>query len=157
VLRPLFAAAILTVCSANAIAQTKAAPAACDAVNPGPASANLARAMRTPVHDIDASLPAQCVADWLMTTLGSKSFMWSLKDCTKAGKGEAPARSDTPECFVADGQTQSLVRLHVEIRLLSGKSSFHGANVSGCGRSKDAASLVELKTAVEYVEQGCRK
>jgi hypothetical protein len=86
--------AVLPFLAADAFAQAKPNPAPCEAANPGPAGENLAHAMRVSARDIDASLPAQCVADWLTTALNSKGFEWSLMNCTKTAN---PKQAKNPE------------------------------------------------------------
>jgi hypothetical protein len=149
--------------SAGVFGQTKEHAPSCKAINPGPASADLARAMAIPARDIDSSLPSQCIADWLMATFGNYSFAWGLSNCEKSTNGKAQANADTPKCLVADGESPNVVILHVRIEVgtasnwVSGKPVFKTASVSGCGRSKDVVSLSELKWAVQYVNEGCRK
>ena len=154
---------IVMILSVGVFGQTTGHEPACKAINPGPASADLARAMAIPARDIDSSLPSQCIADWLMATFGSYSFAWGLSNCEKSMHGNAQANADTPMCLVADGNTPRVVVLHVRIQVgttskwISGKPVFKTASVSGCGRSKDIASLSALKSAVQYVNEGCRK
>jgi len=154
---------IVMILSAGVFAQTKEHAPFCKAINPGPASAFLARAMAIPARDIDSSLPSQCIADWLMATFGNDSFAWSLSDCEKSTNSKAQANADAPKCLVADGNTPSVVVLHVRIQMgtasnwVSGRPLLKTADVSGCGRSRDVVSLNELKLAVQYVNEGCRK
>ena len=103
ILKILFVGWILAGLSASAFAQVRQASNLCNATNPGPQSASLAEAMKISAHDIDPSLPGQCVADWLMSTLGTNSFSWSLSDCPKLVNGNTSADNDAPKCFIAEG------------------------------------------------------
>jgi len=163
ILKILFVGWILAGFSASAFAQIRQASNLCNATNPGPQSASLAEAMKISAHDIDPSLPTQCVADWLMTVLGTNSFSWSLADCEKPVNGSAPADNDAPKCFVAEGNTLNIAKLRVVIQvgtatnLISGRPTFHAGSVSGCGRSRGIAALSDLKDAIQYINAACAK
>ncbi|MBS1842392.1 MAG: hypothetical protein JSS69_13575 [Acidobacteria bacterium] len=150
-------------CAAGAYGQGKPNAAPCGAINPGPRSANLADAMKIPAREIDAALPEQCIADWLVATLGTNSFDWSLSDCEKPAKEKAPANSDKSRCLVADGSTAKGVSLHVKIQVgsrakpVSGKPAFREGSVTGCGRKQQVPALGELKAAMQYVSAACKK
>lgn len=154
---------VVMILCAGVFGQTKDPKPACKATHPGPASADLARAMAIPAQDIDSSLPSQCIADWLAAAFGTTSFAWGLSNCEKSTNGKAQANTDAPMCLMADGNNPSVVVLRVRIQVgtaskwLSGKPVFKTASVSGCGRTKDTVSLSELKSAVQYVNEGCRK
>jgi hypothetical protein len=163
IFRIVFLGCIVGISATAAFGQIKENATSCKAMNPGPASAQLARAMKIPAREIDPSLLSQCIADWLMDTFGTNNFAWGLSDCEKSVIGKASANGDTPKCLIADGSTTSDVVLHVKIRVgtsanwISGKPVLKAANVSGCGRSKEIGALNELKAAVQYVNGGCEK
>jgi hypothetical protein len=163
ILKILFIGWILAGFSASAFAQARQNFNSCNAAtNPGPQSMNLAEAMKIPAHDIDASLPVQCVADWLMSTLGTNSFSWSLADCQKPVAGNAPD-NDAPKCFIAEGNTLNIAKLRVIIQvgtatnLISGRPTFHSASISGCGRSRNVAALSDLKDTIQSINAACAK
>jgi hypothetical protein len=161
--KTIFLLLFAAILSRGASAQTKQDSAPCKAANPGPASMELARAMKTSAHDIDTSLPSQCIADWLTAILETNDFAWSISDCEKAADVKQQAKPNAPKCLLAEGITTNTVTLRVRIQVgtaekwNSGKPTLHSAILSGCGRSKEVAALGELRTALQYVNEGCKK